>query len=61
MYAEQTFDDEPGEAMDEEPKKKGSGSNPSRSGRSDWAILEAEADEDDPLIQAVNILKRSKL
>lgn len=64
LYAEQTFDDD-GEAMEDrsdgKAKKKGKGSNSSAyRGRSERAILEAEADEDDPILQAVNKLKKKK-
>lgn len=61
LYAEQNFDDERGEAMEEVPKKKkGGGSSSARSGRSERAILEAEGDQDNPLVQAVNKLKKKK-
>jgi transcription factor SPN1 len=54
LYAEQNFDDERGEA-DEEPKKKkkirGAGSE---RGRSEMQELEAEADDDNPIMQAVH-------
>jgi len=64
LYAEQNFEDER-EAMEEPSngkknnKIKGSGSSTYR-GRSERAILEAEADEDDPILQAVNKLKKKK-
>lgn len=60
LYAEQNFDDERGEAMEESAKKKkikGAGSN---RGRSERQELEAEADEDNPIMQAVNKMKRVK-
>jgi transcription factor SPN1 len=61
LYAEQTFDDERGEAMEEPSKKnkiKGAGSS---RGRSERAELEAEADDDDnPLLQAVKKMQRKK-
>ena len=61
LYAEQNFEDER-EAMEEPSSKKknkikGVGSN---RGRSERAMLEAEADEDDPILQAVNKLKKKK-
>jgi transcription factor SPN1 len=62
LYAEQNFDDERGEAMEEPSRKKkvnGAGSSTYR-GRSERAMLEAEADEDDPILQAVNKLKKKK-
>ncbi|KAL3904174.1 MAG: hypothetical protein SGILL_010169, partial [Bacillariaceae sp.] len=62
LYAEQNFDDERGEAMEEPSKKKkikGAGSSTYR-GRSERAQLEAEADEDDPILQAINKLKKKK-
>ena len=63
LYAEQNFEDER-EAMEEPDTKKkkkikGAGSSTYR-GRSERAILEAEADEDDPILQAVNKLKKKK-
>eukprot|EP00536_Pseudo-nitzschia_multiseries_P017627 jgi/Psemu1/225920/e_gw1.1689.11.1 len=63
LYAEQNFEDER-EAMEDPGEKKGkkikgAGSSSSR-GRSERAILEAEADEDDPILQAVNKLKKKK-
>jgi len=62
LYAEQNFEDER-EAMEEPDKQKkkikGAGSSTYR-GRSERAILEAEADEDDPILQAVNKLKKKK-
>jgi transcription factor SPN1 len=63
LYAEQNFEDER-EAMEEPSNKKkkkikGAGSSTYR-GRSERAILEAEADEDDPILQAVNKLKKKK-
>ena len=64
LYAEQNFEDER-EAMEEpsnskkKKKIKGAGSSTYR-GRSERAILEAEADEDDPILQAVNKLKKKK-
>ena len=58
LYAEQHFDDDRGEA-EEEPgrnkKSKGSGSSRSRSERE-----ELEADDDNPIMQAVNRMKRIK-
>ncbi|KAG7366429.1 TFIIS helical bundle-like domain containing protein [Nitzschia inconspicua] len=62
LYAEQNFDDERGEAMEEPARKKkikGAGSSTYR-GRSERAQLEAEADEDDPILQAMNKLKKKK-
>lgn len=62
LYAEQNFEDER-EAMEDsgegKKKMKGAGSSAYR-GRSERAILEAEADEDDPVLQAVNKLKSKK-
>lgn len=62
LYAEQNFDDER-EAMEDnsgrKKKVKGAGSSSYR-GRSERAQLEAEADEDDPILQAVNKLKKKK-
>mmetsp|Transcript_24553 Transcript_24553/g.67783 ORF Transcript_24553/g.67783 Transcript_24553/m.67783 type:complete len:512 (-) Transcript_24553:1208-2743(-) len=64
LYAEQNFDDER-EAMEDpndgkkNKKIKGAGSSTYR-GKSERAILEAEADEDDPILQAVNKLKKKK-
>lgn len=63
LYAEQNFEDER-EAMEEpdtkkKKKVKGAGSSSYR-GRSERAILEAEADEDDPILQAVKKLKKKK-
>jgi len=63
LYAEQNFEDER-EAMEEpsnskNKKIKGAGSSAYR-GRSERAMLEAEADEDDPILQAVNKLKKKK-
>jgi len=64
LYAEQNFEDER-ETMEDptdsrnKKKSKGTGSSSYR-GRSERAILEAEADEDDPVLQAVNKLKRKK-
>lgn len=63
LYAEQNFEDER-EAMEDQndgkkKKVKGAGSSSHR-GRSERAILEAEADEDDPILQAVNKLKKKK-
>ncbi|VEU42350.1 unnamed protein product [Pseudo-nitzschia multistriata] len=64
LYAEQNFEDER-EAMEDpndgkkKKKTKGTGSSTYR-GRSERAILEAEADEDDPILQAVNKLKKKK-
>lgn len=60
LYAEQRFDDERGEAMEEPArKKKVKGAGSSR-GRSERAELEAEADDDNPIMQAVNKMKRRK-
>jgi len=62
LYSEQNFADER-EAMEEpgnsKNKKKIKGAGFSR-GRSERAMLEAEADEDDPILQAVNKLKKKK-
>jgi transcription factor SPN1 len=62
LYAEQHFDDSD-EAMEDtsgsKKKIKGAGSSSYR-GRSERAMLEAEADEDDPILQAVNKLKKKK-
>lgn len=64
LYSEQHFEDER-EAMEDngDTKKKkgikGAGSSSYR-GRSERAILEAEADEDDPILQAINKLKKKK-
>ncbi|OEU22286.1 IWS1_C-domain-containing protein [Fragilariopsis cylindrus CCMP1102] len=62
LYAEQNFEDER-EAMEDsgegKKKMKAAGSSAYR-GRSERAILEAEADEDDPVLQAVNKLKSKK-
>ena len=59
LYAEQTFDD--GEAEEEvsSKKKKISGVGSSR-GRSERQELEAEADDDNPIMQAVNKMKKVK-
>jgi len=60
LYAEQNFDDERGEAMEEKKKKKkikGAGSDRGRSERSE---LEAEADDDNPIMQAVKKMARKK-
>ncbi len=60
LYAEQNFDDERGEAMEEPKKKKkikGAGSDRGRSERSE---LEAEADDDNPIMQAVKRMARKK-
>lgn len=60
LYADQHFDDERGEAMEEPKKKKkikGVGSN---RGRSERQELEAEADEDNPIMQAVKKMSRKK-
>ena len=63
LYAEQNFEDEREAMEDNDSKKskkiKGAGSSTYR-GRSERAILEAEADEDDPILQAVNKLKKKK-
>ena len=64
LYAEQNFGDDDREAMEDnsdlkKKKVKGAGSSSYR-GRSERAILEAEADEDDPILQAVNKLKKKK-
>mmetsp|Transcript_20774 Transcript_20774/g.38817 ORF Transcript_20774/g.38817 Transcript_20774/m.38817 type:complete len:514 (+) Transcript_20774:46-1587(+) len=63
LYAEQHFDDDDGEAMEDNSSKKkkikGAGSSTYR-GKSERAQLEAEADEDDPILQAVNKLKKKK-
>jgi len=62
LYAEQNFEDER-ETMEDpiDNKKKTKGvSSSSYRGRSERAILEAEADDDDPVLQAVNKLKRKK-
>lgn len=60
LYSEQIFDDERGEADEERPNKKkikGAGSSSRRSERSE---LEAEADQDNPVMQAVNRMKKKK-
>ena len=58
LYAEQTFDD--AEAEEEiSSKKKISGVGSSR-GRSERQELEAEADDDNPIMQAVNKMKKVK-
>jgi transcription factor SPN1 len=62
LYAEQNFTDERGEAIEEpskSKKSKGAGSSTYR-GKSERAQLEAEADEDDPVVQAMNKLKKKK-
>ena len=61
LYAEQHFDDDDAEAMEDRGinKKKISGVGSSR-GRSERQELEAEADEDNPIMQAVNKMKRKK-
>jgi transcription factor SPN1 len=62
LYAEQHFDDGD-EAMEDigsnKKNGKGAGSSSYR-GRSELAMLQAEADDDDPILQAVNKLKKKK-
>lgn len=61
FYAEQHFDDERGEAEEERPKKKkvsGAGSSSRQSERSQ--LGNSEADKDNPIMQAVNKMKRKK-
>mmetsp|Transcript_45223 Transcript_45223/g.109441 ORF Transcript_45223/g.109441 Transcript_45223/m.109441 type:complete len:493 (+) Transcript_45223:106-1584(+) len=61
LYSEQIFDDERGEAEEERPKKKkikGAGSSSRRSERSE--LGNAEADKDNPIMQAVNKMKKKK-
>jgi len=60
LYAEQTFDDERGEAMEEPKKKKKIKGAGSERGRSERQELEAEADEDNPIMQAVKKMGRKK-
>jgi transcription factor SPN1 len=61
LYSEAIFDDERGEAEDDNRHKnkkiKGAGSS---SRRSERAELEAEADNDNPIMQAVNKMKKKK-
>jgi transcription factor SPN1 len=60
LYADQHFDDEREEAMEEPRKKKkikGAGSD---RGRSERQELEAEADDDNPIMQAVKKMARKK-
>ena len=61
LYAEQHFDDDDAEAIEDRGinKKKISGVGSSR-GRSERQELEAEADEDNPIMQAVNKMKRKR-
>jgi len=61
LYSEQIFDDERGEAEEERPKKKkimGAGSSSRRSERSE--LGNSEADMDNPIMQAVNKMKKTK-
>ena len=61
LYAEQHFDDdEQGEAMEERKKKKSIKGAGSDRGRSERSELEAEADEDNPILQAVKKMARKK-
>ena len=62
LYAEQHFDDgdEAMEDYDSNKKKGKGGGSSSYRGRSERAMLEAEADDDDPILQAVNKLKKKK-
>ena len=60
LYSEQHFDDERGEAMEEPTKKKKIKGAGSSRGRSELAELRAEADDDNPIMQAVNKMKRKK-
>eukprot|EP00934_Nitzschia_sp_Nitz4_P000017 Nitzschia sp. Nitz4//scaffold141_size107518//63670//65269//NITZ4_004282-RA/size107518-augustus-gene-0.83-mRNA-1//1//CDS//3329536306//17//frame0 len=60
LYAEQNFDDERGEAMEEPAKKKKIRGAGSERGRSERQELEAEADEDNPIMQAVKKMARKK-
>eukprot|EP00980_Cylindrotheca_fusiformis_P028757 scaffold22642_cov134-Cylindrotheca_fusiformis.AAC.12 len=60
LYSEQIFDDERGEADEERPKKKKIKGTGSSSRRSERSQLEAEADKDNPIMQAVNKMKKKK-
>mmetsp|Transcript_1518 Transcript_1518/g.3759 ORF Transcript_1518/g.3759 Transcript_1518/m.3759 type:complete len:495 (+) Transcript_1518:97-1581(+) len=59
LYADQQFDDL-GEAMEERQVKKKIRGVGSDRGRSERAELEAEGDPDNPIMQAVNRMKRKK-
>lgn len=61
LYAEQHFDDdERGEAMEERKKKKSIKGAGSDRGRSERSELEAEADDDNPILQAVKKMAKKK-
>jgi transcription factor SPN1 len=60
LYSEQIFDDERGEADEEHQKKKKIKGVGSSSRRSELAELEAEGDQDNPMMQAVNKMKKKK-
>lgn len=61
LYSEQIFDDERGEAMEERPNKKNIKGAGSSSRRSESASLgNSEADKDNPVMQAVNRMKKKK-
>jgi transcription factor SPN1 len=60
LYAEQNFDDERGEAEEEHSKKKKIKGVGSSRGRSELQELEAEGDDDNPIMQAVNKMKKKK-
>jgi len=60
LYSEQVFDDERGEAMEEPKKKKKIKGMGSDRGRSERQELEAEGDDDNPIMQAVKKMARKK-
>jgi transcription factor SPN1 len=60
LYSEQIFDDERGEADEEHQKKKKIKGVGSSSRRSERSQLEAEADQDNPMMRAVNKMKKKK-
>lgn len=60
LYADQNFDDERGEAMEEPKKKKKIKGAGSERGRSELAELRAEADDDNPIMEAVKKMARKK-
>ncbi|CAJ1964289.1 unnamed protein product [Cylindrotheca closterium] len=60
LYSEQIFDDERGEAMEEPSKKKKIKGAGSSSRRSEDRLGNAEADKDNPVMQAVNRMKKKK-